>query len=86
MLHIEHQNKIPLLVQEKVAMEAWAKSSCKYCYGRGYVGILKGTNEKVTCSCVAKAIQKAAAAVKDQKPPAKIVAEDIKSEETKTKE
>lgn len=34
------------------------KSSCKWCYGRGYIGIDAETKEEIMCSCILKQLAK----------------------------
>lgn len=41
---------IPKLMAGELIVKA--RSSCKKCYGRGYVGFIHGTTKKLICSCV----------------------------------
>ncbi len=57
----EDEQKFMTAVREKTegkSQESWAKTSCKHCYGRGYVGILVSNKSKVICRCAIKNYQK----------------------------
>ena len=49
---------------EVVWEEPKPKPNCKWCYGRGYIGIDTKTKEQVTCQCALKQIEKNARKLK----------------------
>lgn len=44
---------------KKPEIEIKPKSSCRHCYGRGYVGKDTATGKKIICRCVKRAFMKA---------------------------
>lgn len=44
---------------KKPEIEVKPKSSCRHCYGRGYVGTDTATKKKIICRCVKRAFMKA---------------------------
>lgn len=58
------EQKTAVLVDDTKApvdpeLEVKPKSSCRHCYGRGYIGTDTHTKKKILCRCVQKSFAKA---------------------------
>lgn len=49
---------------EIVWEEPKPKPNCKWCYGRGYIGINTKTKEEIPCGCILKQVEKNARKLK----------------------